>query len=203
MEAVNYVCLRVNHRVSHANTKADEDDGVENISHEKQHWQESEIVACISANKPNGATADGGENSSSQVCVAVTEDIDLSWFAVAKSGVACVLCTVRGFQLRCADSADGRVTKATDATRVVRAPACNQCGLFRDWQTPDTRTHRLPDRRLYDEELVRAARMVALWEQMKLIGALPGGFSTTQMAAACMWLETGTDIELGDSSTCC
>ncbi len=47
------------------------------------------------------------------------------------------------------------------------------------------------DERLRDEELVRIARILALWEQMRSIGASLAGFDTKQMAAACMWLVAG------------
>jgi hypothetical protein len=111
--------------------------------------------------------------------------VDASWFAVAHSGVGCVLCAVRGFQLRCVDGVAGGAPGggASEARRSDAAAACGRCGLGNDWRA---------DGRLQDERLVCAARMLGLWEQMKSIGAsFGGGFDARRLATACTWLETG------------
>ncbi|KID96590.1 hypothetical protein MAJ_07429, partial [Metarhizium majus ARSEF 297] len=111
--------------------------------------------------------------------------VDASWFAVAHSGVGCVLCAVRGFQLRCVDGVAGGAPGGgvSEARRSDAAAACGRCGLGNDWRA---------DGRLQDERLLCAARMVGLWEQMKSIGAsFGGGFDARRLATACTWLETG------------
>jgi hypothetical protein len=120
-------------------------------------------------------------------------ELDASWLAVAGSGVACVLCTVRGFQLRCVAGVAGGVAGTSagaskersfgDGQNAMQASMCEQCGLGDDWGADD---------RLRDSGFVHAARILGLWEQMKSFGtSLGGGFDTRQMAAACVWLETG------------
>ncbi len=49
-----------------------------------------------------------------------------------------------------------------------------------DWSTLDHRTTIATDERLRDEELVRIACILALWEQMRSIGASLAGFDTKQ-----------------------
>ncbi|KAL7940041.1 hypothetical protein V8C42DRAFT_349789 [Trichoderma barbatum] len=124
--------------------------------------------------------------------------LDASWFAVARSGVACVLCTVRGFQLQCMGSVPGGGGGAATGSKAAneaqwadKAVACKQCGLQSDWHEPDMRMGGRADERLRDDKLVCVARVVALWEQMKSVGASLGKFDAKQMAAACIWLETG------------
>jgi hypothetical protein len=125
--------------------------------------------------------------------------LDPSWFAMAKSRVGCVLCTVRGFQSRCMRGATSGVTSGSAATesraKEVRyedeTAACKQCGLRYDWHEANTYISERADDRLRDNELVCVARMIALWEQMKFVGPSLGKLDTKQMAAACIWLETG------------
>lgn len=121
--------------------------------------------------------------------------LDASWFTVARSGVDCVLCAVRGFQQRCMRSvtgggaATGRQAKEAQCANTMAA--CRQCGLQSDWHELNMSVRGITDGRLRDDELVCAARVVALWEQMKSAGASLGKLDAKQMAAACMWLETG------------
>ena len=125
--------------------------------------------------------------------------LDPSWLAVAKSRVACVICTVRGFQVRCMRSATGSVTsggaaaevETEEAQCVDRMAACRQCGLLSDWHKLGMRACGKVDERLRDDELVRVARVLALWEQMKSVGAGVLGFDRKEMAEACVWLESG------------
>ncbi|OAQ58899.2 hypothetical protein VFPPC_16935 [Pochonia chlamydosporia 170] len=126
--------------------------------------------------------------------------LDPSWFAVAKSRACCVLCTVRGFEWRCmlsmtSSAAAAKESRTKEAQRANRAAACDLCGLQDDWHETNTRGPEVADSRLQDDKLICVARMVALWEQMKLAGASIGNFDAKQMAVACTWLETGnTDI---------
>ncbi len=132
---------------------------------------------------------------SSQAGANCASELDPSWFAVAKSGVGCVLCTVRGFQLRCGRSVIGMAAKESegkDIQCVDGTAACEQCGLQHNWHTPNMRVCGRADDRLRDDELVCVARVVALWEQMKSASASLGKIDTKQMAAACIWLETGS-----------
>lgn len=124
--------------------------------------------------------------------------VDPSWFAVANSGVGCVLCTVRGFQLRYMRGEIGGVRRGS-AAKGVKAEelqwadgtaVCKHCGLRQDWQKLDIRAGGRVDDRLRDNELIGIARIISLWEQMKSVGASLGKRDTKQMAAACTWLET-------------
>lgn len=126
--------------------------------------------------------------------------VDPSWFAVAKSGVGCVLCTIRGFQLQCmrssilssgSSSVIAKESKDKEAPYVDRAVACKKCGLQYDWHKLDMQVSGRADDRLLDNELVRVARMVALWKDMMSAGALIGNLDAKQIGAACIWLETG------------
>jgi hypothetical protein len=72
-----------------------------------------------------------------------------------------------------------------------RAAACDLCGLEDNWHETNTRGSEVADSRLQDDKLVRVARVIALWEQMKLVGTSIGNFDGEQMAMACTWLETG------------
>lgn len=111
--------------------------------------------------------------------------VNTSWFAVAHSGISCVLCAVRGFQLQCVNGVAGGApgSGASEGRRRSNAAAaCGQCGLGNDSRA---------NGRLQDERLMWAARMVGLWEQMKSIGAsFGGGFDARRLATACTWLET-------------
>ncbi|KAK9444028.1 hypothetical protein VB005_02554 [Metarhizium brunneum] len=111
--------------------------------------------------------------------------VNTSWFAVAHSGISCVLCAVRGFQLQCVNGVAGGApgSGASEGRRRSNAAAaCGQRGLGNDSRA---------NGRLQDERLVWAARMVGLWEQMKSIGAsFGGGFDARRLATACTWLET-------------
>lgn len=124
-------------------------------------------------------------------------ELDPSWFAVAKGRVGCVLCTVRGFQQQCmrgvtSGSAAVKGYKAKEVQHATGIGACEQCGLHYDWHKPNMLGLETADNRLRDDELVRVARVVALWEQTKLASALVGKFDAKKIAAACIWLETGT-----------
>lgn len=140
----------------------------------------------------NTETDDG--DSSAQVTNYSVADIDPSWVAVSKSGVNCVLCTIYEFRLRCTGGLPGGATQdRTDEERVTdRSRRCGRCGFRFDQRTLDTSaTTSTADERLHDDELVRVARIVALWEQMRSIGASLASFDTKQMAAACIWLGAG------------
>ncbi|KAL7917308.1 hypothetical protein ACQKWADRAFT_325925 [Trichoderma austrokoningii] len=126
--------------------------------------------------------------------------LDASWFAVARSGVDCVLCTVRGFQLRCVRSVTtggGAATgsKAGEAQCADRSAVCKQCGLQRGWSELDIRKRGRADDGLQDGELIRVAGVIALWEQMKSAGASIGGFDAKQMAAAYADADVGADAD--------
>jgi hypothetical protein len=82
-------------------------------------------------------------------------------------------------------------SRTKEAQRANRAAACGICGLQDDWHETNTRGLGVADSRLQDDKLVRVARVVAIWEQMKLAGASIGNFDGKQMAVACTWLETG------------
>lgn len=119
--------------------------------------------------------------------------LDPSWFSMAKGRVGCVLCTVRGFQVRCLGLVTGGAATENRTKEVHgedRTAACKDCGLRFDWHEANMRTRERADDRLRDDGLVCAARMVALWEQMKSVGASLGKLDTRKMTAACIWLET-------------
>jgi hypothetical protein len=92
-----------------------------------------------------------------------------------------MLCTVRDFQLRCTGGLAGyTIQNEADEIQVAdESQSCRRCSLPINWCT---------DERLHDEELVRVARILALWEQMRSIGTSLAGFDSKQLAAACMWL---------------
>lgn len=133
--------------------------------------------------------------SSSQAGADDAAGLDPSWFAMAKSRDGCVLCTVHGFQVRCLGLVTGGAATEDRAKEVRcedRTAACEDCGLRYDWHEANMRTRERADDRLRDDGLVCAARMVALWEQMKSVGASLGKLDTRKITAACIWLETST-----------
>lgn len=63
-----------------------------------------------------------------------------------------------------------------EVQRATKAAACDLCGLPDDWHEANTRGLEVATSRLQDDKLVRVARVVALWEQMKLASASIGNF---------------------------
>lgn len=82
-------------------------------------------------------------------------------------------------------------SRTKEIQRANRAAACDLCGLEDNWHETNTRGSEVADSRLQDDKLVRVARVIALWEQMKLAGTSIGNVDGKQMAMACTWLETG------------
>jgi hypothetical protein len=178
------------------NANTDDDDAGQNTGCDETHRPAThmlDLVTPTDLNKTGNETFIEGENGSDETGVAATAGIDASWFGVTKGGSVCVLCTVQSFRLRCTRSTADNETKETEAAKVRfvdSAPACRRCGLRYDWHTVDVDVCGLPDERLCDGELVRAARMVAHWGQMRSIGVSLPGFSLNQMVLACVWLGT-------------
>lgn len=102
--------------------------------------------------------------SSSQAAADNAAGLNPSWFAIAKSRVDCVLCTVHGFQLQCIRGITGAATesRAKEVYCSNRAAACERCGLRRDWHKASICMRKRADERLQDNELVCVARIIAL-----------------------------------------
>ena len=65
-----------------------------------------------------------------------------------------------------------------DCDRAMRTPV--------DWCTLRHRMACILDERLRNDQLIRLARILALWQQMQSIGLLLASFDTKRMAVACM-----------------
>jgi hypothetical protein len=157
---------------------------------------------------PSDSIEQGGELGftnqlifSSQAVADSALGFDHSWLAVAKSGVRCVLCTVRGFRLRCMMRSTARSGVLAQENKVKEGPcvdetaACKQCGLQSNWHKLETGVCGTAGDGLRDDELISIARLVALWKQITVSGALIGNFDAEQIAAACTWLERGAQGE--------